>query len=185
MEKQNLLKDKKAIGVIVCRMQVPYLTDSHFSLLKTVFERHNRVIIFLGCTNKPIDETDPYPFEFRKQMIEQAIQSDLNTCSPDSIFSWKAFTIVPLPDSQDNVSWVTSLDNMINAFTAFDEEAHLYGGRDSFLPYYKKDNGKFDCTELAAKDYDSGTELRMINAIEMPKYSADAARAILWALRQK
>lgn len=168
----NLLKERKGVGVIVCRMQVPYLTDSHKSIINTVMQRHQRVVIVLGTTNEPINSKNPYPFEFRKQMI-------------DSIFpNSNTITVIPLPDNSDNGAWVKMLDAMIGAFLTYDETAILYGGRDSFIPYYKKDNGKFNCTELEPTDYDSGTELRNLSAMRLPKYSQDTAIAILWTLRQ-
>jgi len=172
----SLLKEKYGIGVIVCRMQVPYLTASHISLLETVMERHQRTIIFLGTTNKAIDEKNPFPFEFRKQMVARAIKSSKSSnCD---------YTIIPLPDNENNGAWVLTLDRMIKSFLAYDEEAILYGGRDSFIPYYKEDGGEYVTRELEPKDYDSGTELRELISKEQPKYSYDAACAILWAMRQ-
>lgn len=167
----NLLKEKKGIGVIVCRMQVPYLTESHQAIVRTALERHSRVVIFLGTTNSPIDEKNPYPFEFRRGMIE-------NT------FVGENLTIIPLPDNEDNKMWVTVLDSLISAFLGFDEEAILYGGRDSFIPFYRKEKGKFTTIELAPSDYDSGTELRALSSIQAPKYSVESAKAILWTIRQ-
>lgn len=153
-------------------MQVPYLTESHQSIVKTALERHARVVIFLGTTNSPIDEKNPYPFEFRKEMIEITF--------PD-----ENLTIIPLPDiKDDNKMWVTILDSLISAFLGFDEEAVLYGGRDSFIPFYQKEDGKFTTIELAPTDYDSGTELRALNSINIPKYSIEAAQSILWTIRQ-
>lgn len=174
MIKENLLKEKKGIGVIVLRVQVPFLTDSHKAVINTVLNRHDRVIMFLGTTNAPINPDNPYPFEFRKQMIEATF--------PDI----EHLTVVPLPDiKDDNPLWVKVLDSLISAFLSHDESAILYGGRDSFIPYYKKDNGKFDCIELSPTDYDSGTKLREISAIRLPDYSVEAAQAILWTLNQK
>lgn len=173
----NLLKEKQGVGVIVCRMQVPYLTDSHIAMIQTVINRHRRVIIFLGSTNEIIDSKNPYPFEFRKQMI-------LNTATDGAILQCSNVSIVPLPDQKDNALWVKTLDNIIGSFLAYGEEAILYGGRDSFIPYYKKDSGRFKCVELEPNDYDSGTELRKLVAIEQPEYSVEAAKAILWTLRQ-
>jgi len=168
----SLLKEKKGIGVIVSRMQVPYLTDSHQAMINTVCDRHQRVIIFLGTTNKTIDEKNPYPFTFRKAMIEWFLAGKNNVI------------IIPLPDNEDNARWVSILDSLISSFLSYDEYPILYGGRDSFIPYYKQDKGIFDCTELAPTDYDSGTDLRNLSSIEMPKYTPDTAQAILWTMRQ-
>lgn len=172
MDKDNLLKERRAIGIIVCRMQVPFLTDSHRAMVNTVINRHSRIIMFLGTTNKTIDERNPYPFEFRKQMVTESFPDVDN------------LTIIPLPDNDDNALWVKILDSIISSFILYDEQAVLYGSRDSFIPYYKKDGGKHECVELAPVDYDSGTELRALTAITLPKYTKDAAQAILWTLRQ-
>ena len=169
----NLLKEKQGIGVIICRMQVPYLTDSHKAMIETVLNRHRRVIIFLATTNKPVDPKNPFPFEFRKKMILSTFEDN------DDI------NIVPLPDQKDdNAGWVRTLDQFIQTFLAYEEEPVLYGGRDSFIPYYQDDNGKFKCVELSPNDYDSGTDLRHLISIEQPQYSKEAAAAILWTLRQ-
>ena len=94
-------------------------------------------------------------------------------------------TIVPLPDiPDDNKLWVTILDKFISSFLGTGEEAILYGGRDSFVETYKKFDGKFSTTELAPIDYDSGTELRALHSIHIPKYSVETASAILWTLNQ-
>jgi hypothetical protein len=153
-------------------MQVPYLTDSHVKMIWTVLDRHSRAILFLGTTNKPIDNKNPYPFEFRKQMIEKEFEGKCN------------LSIVPLPDNPSDTAWVGMLDSIITSFLAYDESAVLYGGRDSFIPFYTKEKGKFECVELAPTDYDSGTELRTLKSIELPSYSPEAATAILWTLRQ-
>ena len=173
----ELLKEKMGVGVIVCRMQVPYLTDSHLALIKTVIDRHQRAIIFLGTTNKPIDSKNPYPFEFRKQML-------LNTPSDGAILQQDTVSIVPLPDNADNDQWVKTLDSIIQSFLSFDEEATLYGGRDSFIPFYTKSNGKFGHRVLEPNDYDSGTDLRKLVSMEQPVYTVEAAKAILWTMRQ-
>jgi hypothetical protein len=174
----SFLKEKKGIGVIICRMQVPKLTESHKKMILTVCERHQRIVIFLGTTNKPIDKKNPFPFEFRKEMILET------TFAVSAVESLHTFNILPLPDNKNNKKWVNNLDTMIQSFLAAKEEAILYGGRDSFIPYYKKDGGKFECSELAAEDYDSGTELRALAAIKLPEYSEDVANSILWTLNQ-
>ncbi len=177
----SFLKEKKGIGVIICRMQVPKLTESHKKMILTVCERHQRVVIFLGTTNKPIDKKNPFPFEFRKEMI---LETGFPISSIESFYPAN-FNILPLPDNRrNNKKWVNNLDTMIQSFLSAKEEAILYGGRDSFIPYYQKDGGKFECSELAAEDYDSGTELRALAAIKLPKYSEEVANSILWSLNQ-
>jgi len=169
----SLLKEKQGVGVIVARMQVPYLTESHKATINTVLDRHERVIIFLGVSPDPISFKTIYPFDFRKEMILQTF--------PDA----KNLNILPLPDKKnDNKGWVKTLDSFISAFLSKGEDAILYGGRDSFIPYYRKDKGLFHCTELSENDYDSGTELRELVSRKQPKYTQESAQAILWFWKQ-
>jgi len=169
----NLLKERKGIGVIVARMQVPYLTESHKATINTVLERHKRVIIFLGVSLDSIGFDNPYSFDFRKQMIRHTFGEGNN------------INILPLPDKKnDNKGWVDTLDSFISALLSKGEDAILYGGRDSFIPYYQKDQGKYQCVELAPKDYDSGTQLRELVSLDMPEYTPESAQAILWTIKQ-
>lgn len=170
---QTLLKDRRALGVIVARMQVPMLTTSHIGMLLTCIERHDRSVIFLG-TAEGMSKSNPYPFLFRRQMIKQFL----------SVYKHTKVAIIPLPDHADNKAWVQTLDAMIRAQIVLGESAVLYGGRDSFIPYYKKDEGRFECIELSPNDYDSGTALRELAAIPLPVYSVEAANAILWTINQ-
>lgn len=166
--KETLLRDRRALGVVIARMQVPYLTKSHETLIQTCLSRHDRSILFLGVSPSTTAK-DPFPYLFRKEMIEKYTVR---------------FTVLPLPDHTDNAIWVDTLDRMVKAQLVQGESAVLYGGRDSFIPYYKEQNGAFECVELAPTDYDSGTESRRLAAIKLPTYSHEAANAILWTLNQ-
>lgn len=175
MDKKTLLKDKRALGVIVARMQVPNLTHSHRALLASCFDRHDRSVVFLG-TGTGMSADNPYPFLFRKQMIEAYLSLCANT-------DWSV-SIMPLPDNLDNKMWVFTLDSLIDAQIVGGESAVLYGGRESFIPYYKKDGGLFETIQLAPQDYDSGTQLRLLSSVNLPTYSVEAAQAILWTINQ-
>lgn len=175
MDKETLLKDRRALGVVIARMQVPELTTSHKNLLLSCTNRHDRSVIFLGTTDL-ISSKNPYPFLFRQQMIRQweRVARDINLNA----------SILPLPDNQDNKLWVYTLDSFIKALIVNGESAVLYGGRDSFIPYYKRDGGVFETVELKPEDYDSGTDQRNLAAIPLPEYSLPAAKAILWTINQ-
>ena len=161
----RLFKDNNNVGVIVSRMQVPYLTESHINLIKSIQARHQVLVILLGVT-KDVSIKNPFSFTFRKQMIAKLLRSS------DSI--------VPLPDMEDNKAWVENVDRIIGSLT--DGGAILYGGRDSFIPYYKKDNGVYVTQELLPEDNDSGTELRNIAATKIPDYSKEVAEAIIYTI---
>ncbi|MDR2540747.1 MAG: hypothetical protein LBD11_02975 [Candidatus Peribacteria bacterium] len=149
-------------------MQVPYLTDSHQKMIKTVQDRHPRILILLGVAkDSQITERDPFTYDFRKQMLQQYLRPH------DDIQG-----LMDCPESDEE--WVKLLDHTVKIYLFPEETAILYGGRESFIPYYLGHNGLFKTQELAPAENDSGTALREIVATLPPVYSPDTACAILW-----
>lgn len=147
-------------------MQVPFLTQSHINMIQTVQERHNKLLILLGVS-PDINMKNPFTFDFRRQMISEYLrENDL---------------IVPLKDMpKDNLKWVETVDLLVSSNLVGNEGAILYGGRDSFIPYYHKDKGSFTTQELLPEDNDSGTELRKVATTKIPVYSRETAEAIIY-----
>lgn len=165
----KLFKDNNRLGVIISRMQVPYLTESHLNMVQTVQERHSKLLILLGVTDK-VDLKNPYSFLFRSQMLKPYLR-EFDIC-------------MPLKDNNDNQFWVNQVDLLVGSNLFIDETAVLYGGRDSFIPYYIKDKGIYPTVELLPEDNDSGTELRSLATNKIPMYSKEVAEAILYTMNQ-
>jgi bifunctional NMN adenylyltransferase/nudix hydrolase len=167
MENKTLLKDVASLGVVVCRMQVPDLTRSHEMMLQSVLNRHERILVVLGVSDKDVlVEKNPFSLDFRTQMLNGHVRAN------DSI--------VGLKDNLDDGIWVNNLDNLIDTYLMPGEKVVLYGGRDSFVPYYKKHNGKYDTVELNPVENDSGTASREMARHKRPVYSPEVADALLW-----
>lgn len=169
MSEKSLFKDNNTLGVIISRMQVPYLTSSHIKLIQTIQSRHNKLLILLGVSES-FSVKNPFPFDFRRQMISKHLR--LNDI------------IIPLRDNPNNEEWVKSVDLLVGANLIRDEQAVLYGGRDSFIPYYIQDNGIYNTQELLPEDNDSGTELRNVATTKLPVYSQETAEAIVYMLNK-
>lgn len=168
MEK-TLFKDQNTLGVIISRMQVPFLTHSHIKLIQTIQSRHSKLLILLGITDT-INIKNPFTFDFRRQMISGQLRAnDL---------------IIPLKDNSDNKKWVSNVDLLVSANLVGDENAILYGGRDSFIPYYIQDEGMFRTQELLPEDNDSGTELRNVASTKIPIYSRETAEALIYMINK-
>lgn len=167
---KTLFKDRTTLGAVVIRTQVPYLTESHKNMLNTVKQRHSRMLILLGVSDK-IEFSNAFSFDFRRQMLNSELREH--------------DVILPLLDEKDdNKVWVERVDVQVQSLLSPGETAIIYGGRDSFIPYYKNDGGKFATQELLPEDNDSGTELRSIGATKTPIYSVETANALLWLLKQ-
>jgi bifunctional NMN adenylyltransferase/nudix hydrolase len=129
------------IGVIVARFQVHKLHEAQRNIINKVCANHKKVIIFLGVPVVGSSERNPLDFATRKIMVQN---------------DYPNVVILPIQDCRSNAKWSYNLDNAIRM--AYGERtALLYGGRDSFIPFYE---GKYKTVELVTDVYYSGTEVR-------------------------
>ncbi len=129
------------IGVLIMRLQVHQLHEAHKALIDMVCSNHKNVILFLGIPVIPNTKNNPLDFATRRAMV-QALYPNV--------------VILPLKDQRSNERWSQLLDTEIKV--PFGEhKALLYGGRDSFIPYYTGGN---TVTELTTDTFVSGTEIR-------------------------
>jgi bifunctional NMN adenylyltransferase/nudix hydrolase len=155
------IMDKPSFGVIVGRFQVHELHQGHLELLQRVWKRHNRVILFLGCTKTGPTRRNPLDFETRKAMIQA---------------QFPEFIVVPLQDKKSDEEWSKELDDRIADIVNFGDVT-LYGSRDCFAPYY---HGGHRVKELEMENIPkptSSTEIRnkIVNRfMEDAKFRSDA-----------
>jgi len=122
---------KPDIGIIVARVQVHELTEGHLALFRNVNHRHNRVVIFLGCTQGGANRNNPMDFVTREKMIHA---------------TFPEFTVLPLQDKKTDEAWSSELDARISDVVGgVPASITLYGSRDSFTPHY---HGKYKVIEL-------------------------------------
>ena len=136
-----MTKEKADIGVIIGRFQVHALHEAHRNLIDSVVSNHKRVILFLGVSPVIGTTKDPLDFTSRKLMIQE---------------SYPDINIAPLPDKGSDMVWSKTIDSRVREIFPLGSVV-LYGGRDSFLPYY---HGTFNVCELEQTIYISGTEVR-------------------------
>lgn len=139
------------IGTLVGRFQVHELHEAHHYLIKQVVDNHKKVILFLGVSKVVGTKKNPLDFDTRKKMIQHHY--------PDIV-------ILALPDFGDDRRWSHELDKRIKEVYPIGDVL-LYGGRDSFIPYYKSGGGQFDCKELEQYTFVSGTEVRKMVSSEV------------------
>ncbi len=163
MEKLKPIKEE--IGVIIGRFQVHDLHEAHKDLINTVVSNHKKVILFLGVSPVIGTTKDPLDFASRKLMIQEY---------------YPEINIVPLPDRRSDVTWSSMIDTRIREIFPIGS-AILYGGRDSFLPYYY---GHFPTSELEQNVYVSGTEIRKQVSEEIKSSHLWRAGAIYQAYNQ-
>jgi len=152
-----------SIGALVGRFQVHELHDAHHYLIKQVVDNQKKVILFLGVTKTSSTKKNPLDFETRKRMIQK---------------HYPEVTILALPDFGDDKRWAQEMDKRIREVYPIGDVL-MYGGRDSFIPYYKKGGGQFDCKELDQYTFESGTEVRKMVS-EQVKDSSDFRAGVIY-----
>jgi bifunctional NMN adenylyltransferase/nudix hydrolase len=125
----DITKSRTDIGVLVGRFQVPDLHDGHQELIAKVAAWHKKFLLVLGCSPNLVTRRKPLDFQARKLMI--------NAHYPE-------IPMVPLMDCADDEEWSRELDRRVREVFPVGTVT-LYGGRDSFIPYYR---GQFPCQEV-------------------------------------
>jgi bifunctional NMN adenylyltransferase/nudix hydrolase len=131
----------KTIGVIIARFQSPYLHEGHKSLIQSVKEKHNRIVIILGVSPVRGSKRNPLDFHTRERMIKK---------------EYPEIIVLPLSDHPLDHRWSKNLDTLL--YDSFPGASFmLFGSRDSFIPYY---SGPLPITELAESGSHSATIIR-------------------------
>jgi bifunctional NMN adenylyltransferase/nudix hydrolase len=160
------MKEKTAdVGIIIGRFQVPDLHEAHKSLIQSVCDKHDKVIIFLGLS--PVfNSNNPLDFEARKQMIAESF--------PNVVIAY-------IMDQPSDIVWSTKLDEQIKILTGPKQSVILYGSRDSFISSY---SGKYLTQELIQDRWVSGTEIRAMLKNQV-RGSRDFRHGVIWASWQR
>ena len=145
------------LGVIVGRFQVPELHEAHLKLIKYVIGRHRSVLLFL-CSKGGEVLSNPLSYDMREAMLRSYFPS---------------LNIESLTDAPgDDKLWSRVLDTCIKQNLRIGQRPVLYGGRDSFIPYY---SGVYKTEIIKAFPNSSGTDVRKLAAnriINSPDFRA-------------
>lgn len=153
------------IGVIIGRFQVPELTEGHIELIKHVKKAHDQVLVFIGNSVGNPSAKNPLDYATREKMIRHEFPDILTLC---------------LTDQPTDEAWSHILDQTVKAVFPH-AKVVLYGGRDSFIPYYK---GSFATVEIQLTASISGTQVREIAASKI-QVSTDFRAGMIYALHNQ
>lgn len=138
---------KKQVGIIVGRFQVAELHDGHKYLIQWAIDLCDHVIIFLGHATEYFTEKNPIPYYHREWMLKEAFPNVQIKMLPD----------IPLSDEE----WVKNLEKNILSLIKSNETPILFGSRDSFIPIYEANGGRFRINMVEGIGNYSGTEDRL------------------------
>lgn len=153
------------LGVIVGRFQVPELHQGHVELINHVKSQHGQVLALLGCTTVLGSRNNPLDFITREKMLKSRFPE---------------VTVLPIYDQASDQKWSDNLDSLVKSIAPVGKVV-LYGGRDSFIPYY---HGKYPTVEIELNMNDSGTRVRETAANKIC-VSADFRAGVIYAVNNQ
>lgn len=148
------------IGVVIGRFQAQNLTDSHMQLIEEAMFRSDRVLVYIGMNDVRNTGRYPLPWESVAEMIDEFMKNRINsTDSSERELLVNSYKIDVIMDHPSDEYWSERLDEKIRRNMEVDKaEVTLYGGRDSFIPYYY---GNFPTEELnIGIEGESATKMR-------------------------
>ena len=154
------------VGIVIARIQTPYLHEGHVDIISQVIAHHPRVIIFLGLSPVKCSKNNPLDFTARKAMLEAAYPN---------------IEVHYIEDSPTDEVWSKKLDNQIHKLIVPNQKVVLYGSRDSFIPHYK---GKHQTIELVPTKFISAKEIRKNIGIKS-KNTQEFREGVVWAVENQ
>lgn len=160
------MNDGREIGVVVGRFQSPQLHHGHRRLLDHVAQRHQSMLVVVGCCEPRLSLRNPLDYETRRLMVSNA---------------YPRAHVAALLDRRDDSEWSYCLDQIVAGAAGPGVGARLYGSRDSFLETY---SGQYPVVRIAtAGDWPSATVLRA--QIQEPRGSVDFRAGVIYASRMR
>lgn len=183
---------RKKVAVIVGRFQVPILTGGHDWLLRKAIVGYDKVLILIGDTKilpngyYRLDSHDPYPFEIRKTIINDFINTEFSQSDRDKILG-----IYRFEDVGNLEIWNKKLDVFLdNLAKGFLEQLEfvMLGSRDSFAIRYSGKNSVYILESPESIKEESGTDMRKefykTDSETLEYTTLEFRRGVLWAIME-
>jgi bifunctional NMN adenylyltransferase/nudix hydrolase len=132
---------KRKLGVVVGRFQVPEIHQGHRHLIDYVSNKNDELLIVIGSGRGFPTPRNPLSFETRKEML---------------LHEYPNATVAQIFDNPSDNEWSLDLDSIVAAlFSRY--EVTLYGSRDSFIPHY---HGQYATEKVLEVSSPDGTSIR-------------------------
>ena len=114
-------------GLLIGRFQPFHL--GHLDALRFALSRADRLWVGLGSSNRKVERDNPFTAQEREEMILSSIDDSVR----------KRIAVYPIPDLDNHVRWIESIDSIVPKFdVVFSNDQlteHLYSRRSvSVLP---------------------------------------------------
>ena len=121
-------------GLLIGRFQPFHL--GHLEALQFALSKVDKLWVGLGSSNKPIEKSNPFSAEERKEMILSSIDDSMKN----------KISVYFIPDLDNHVKWIEKIDTIVPKFDIiFSNDPlidHLYSKRTiqiTLIPFLKRD----------------------------------------------
>ena len=121
-------------GLLIGRFQPFHL--GHLEALQFALSKVDKLWLGLGSSNKPMEKTNPFSVEERKQMIMSSIDDSIKN----------KISIYSIPDLDNHVKWIENIDTIVPdyqiVFSNDPMTEHLYSKRNvnvMTILFFKRD----------------------------------------------
>jgi len=178
-------KAKKNIGVVIGRFQTDELHDGHKQLLHAATEDYDVdiLMVLVGTTAIGPSKNDPLDFATRDAMITDWWDNEFD------IDADKVLYVFPLLDMQDDRDWAAQVDRYIRGVAgtgASPLSVIVIGSRDSAIPTYVENGGRYPTTIIESFNNDlSATQRRQQIAQTQPPNSAEFRQGCIYTTQKQ
>lgn len=149
------------VGVVIGRFQVHELHHGHLDIFKRALHENGKLLVLIGNSHVIHTRRDPLDYQTRCRMIQGHF--------PGAMISF-------IKNRETDEQWSQDIDKIIRELCPLDTPT-LYGGRDSFIPYY---HGRHKTVEVFSYDTSSGTEIRD-TIVNEPVDSSDFRKGVIYS----
>ena len=129
-------------GLLIGRFQPFHL--GHLEALQFALSKVDNLWVGLGSSNVPVEKTNPFSAEQRKEMILSSIDDSMK----------KKISIYFIPDLDNHIKWIEKIDTIVPKFEI------IFSNDELTKHLYSKRSIKVESIPFVNRDKLSGTKIR-------------------------
>jgi len=129
-------------GLLIGRFQPFHL--GHLKALRFALSKVDKLWVGLGSSNRPVEKSNPFTVQQRKEMILSSIDSSMK----------EKISIYFIPDVDNHIRWIEKIDDIVPKFDI------IFSNDDLTTHLYSKRNTKVLAIPFLNRESLSGTNIR-------------------------
>lgn len=134
--------------------------NGHLEVILSALTQAKKVLILVGSSNQPRTPKNPFTFDERRKMINEAVISEVAKTSDTPRPN---FAVLSLRDQKySDQMWVSDIQSIVNSFTGPDEKIGIIGHTKDDSSYYLKMFPQWELIEHGLNEQINATDIRQM-----------------------